>query len=153
MQRNQAPTLEPLRLAAAIVVHYDRILLVQRSGKEGFLPRRWGIPCGKLDGDEEPRRGVLRELREETGLAGTVIKYAGHQTFRSDWMGREVENLQDNFLVSPSGVDEIEFPDIDPPETDQGWEWVPIDMIETFGLDLHNLTAIRQGLRARSVKW
>ena len=36
-------------LAAAIVVHNDRVLVVRRSKEEVFLPRNWGIPCGKID--------------------------------------------------------------------------------------------------------
>jgi 8-oxo-dGTP diphosphatase len=104
-----APAAERLILAAAIVIHYSRVLVVQRSGKEGFLPCAWGVPCGKLDGGEDPGEGALRELREETGLDGTLVRYVGHQTFTSTWKGQQVENFQSNFLVHATGVDDEEF--------------------------------------------
>jgi 8-oxo-dGTP diphosphatase len=139
---------EVLSLAAAVVLHCGRVLVVQRSSKENFLPGVWGVPCGKLDDGEDPRRAVLRELLEETGLAGTVIGYAGEQTFRSIWRGRPVENQQSNFLVGLTGVDGEEFPRVSTPEPDQAWEWLEVGKIDSFGLDQHNLTAIRQGLAA-----
>ncbi|HLX48267.1 MAG TPA: NUDIX hydrolase [Streptosporangiaceae bacterium] len=144
------PAAETLLLAAAVVLHYGRVLIVQRSAMENFLPSVWGVPCGKLDDGEEPQHAVLRELHEETGLAGTVVRYAGEQTFRSVWRGRPVENQQSNFLVGLNGAGGDEFPQVCTPDPKQGWEWLPIDKIDSFGLDEHNLTAIHQGL---AVAW
>lgn len=140
------PAAGTLLLAAAVVLHYGRVLIVQRSATENFLPSVWGVPCGKLDDGEQPQHAVLRELHEETGLAGTVVRYAGEQTFRSVWRGRLVENQQSNFLVGLNGVGGEEFPQVRTPDPKQGWEWLPVDKIDSFGLDDHNLTAIRQGL-------
>ncbi len=134
-------------LAAAIVLHRGHVLLVQRSWNERFLPGEWGIPCGKLDSGEKPDHAVLRELREETGLAGIVIKHVGSLSFTSQFSGRQVENVQDNFLVRLKTADE-DFPHIDLPEDDQESMWVPTEEIEDFGLDDHNLTAIQQGLQS-----
>ncbi|MDX6346920.1 MAG: 8-oxo-dGTP diphosphatase, partial [Streptomyces sp.] len=41
-------------MAAAVVVHDDRVLTVRRSFGERFLPGVWGVPCGKLDAGETP---------------------------------------------------------------------------------------------------
>ncbi|HEY2577157.1 MAG TPA: NUDIX hydrolase [Streptosporangiaceae bacterium] len=141
-----APEAGTLLLAAAIVLHYGRVLVVQRSSKEGFLPCVWGVPCGKLDDGEDPQHAVLRELHEETGLTGTVVRYAGEQTSRSVWRGRLVENQQSNFLVGLTGAGGEEFPQVSTPEPDQAWEWLDVGKIGSFGLDRHNLAAIRQGL-------
>src|SRR5438128_137457 len=58
--RNAKPT------ASALVVRNGRVLLVQRA----IEPARgaWDIPGGFLEADEHPEAGVVRELREETGL-------------------------------------------------------------------------------------
>lgn len=128
------------RLAAAVVLHNDRVLLVRRSLTERFLPGAWGIPCGKLDPGEDPETGALRELKEETGLIGEIRRRAGYSWFDSDWDGRRVENIQINFVVEPITLDVVL------PEPDQAYIWVPIHELDSADLDDHNLNAIKQAL-------
>lgn len=130
----------PIRLAAAIVVHGGRVLVVRRSARERFLPGVWGVPCGKLDAAESPRDAAVRELREETALAGEVLGFGGCLTFRSEMNGREVLNEQSNFLVRPLTLE------VSLPEPDQDYRWIPTDGFGEAGLDAHNVRAIRQGL-------
>ena len=145
----------PVRLAAAIAVHGDRVLIVQRSMRERFLPGVWGLPCGKVDQGESVEEAVLRELREETGLDGEVVRKVGTSCFDSNWRGRRVRNEQSNFLVRPKGTagnaSAGELPVVKLPEADQDYKWVPAGKIENMGLDNHNLDAIRQGLRDKAL--
>ncbi|MFC1432342.1 NUDIX hydrolase [Streptacidiphilus sp. N1-3] len=136
------PVKDHNRLAAAVVLHRDTVLLVRRSERELFLPRVWGVPCGKVEQGERPEHGALRELREEAGLAGEVLAAAGERSFTSQWNGRTVHNIQSNFLVRP-----LTF-DIVLPASDQAYEWLPLRALESRGLDAHNLGTIRQALRA-----
>jgi 8-oxo-dGTP diphosphatase len=147
-------------LAAAVVIlkdrrSTDRVLIVRRSNTEGFLPGRWGVPCGKVDENETSRQAVLRELFEETGLTGSVIEHVGQSDFPSLWRGRQVENIQHNYLVSseidPVRVDRDGMPEVVMPIRDQKAQWVPTATIENFGLDLHNLRTIRQGLEVHQL--
>src|SRR5512139_1563850 len=134
------------RLAAAIVLHKGHVLLVRRSYTERFLPGAWGVPCGKLEAGESPADGVLRELKEETGLLGHVRRAVGRSFFDSEWDGRAVENIQTNFVVE---LDTDEDPGDIPvslPEPDQAHQWVPIADLSRADLDDHNLNAIRQAL-------
>ena len=139
-------------LAAAVVVLNDHVLIVRRSESEGFLPGQWGVPCGKVDSGETSQQAVLRELQEETGLSGTVVRCVGRSDFRSNWRGRRVENVQRNYLVSPdidsARVDPAGMPEVSPPKQDQAFKWVPAGKIGDVGLDSHNLRTIRQGLAA-----
>lgn len=128
-------------LAAAVVLHDDRVLVVRRSRREEFLPGVWGIPCGKLNPGETPSAGALRELKEEAGLAGEIRRFAGKSTFVSEWDGRQVNNVQMNFLVRPLSLDVVL------PERDQEFQWIPTAELADSGLDPHNLGAIRQALR------
>lgn len=132
----------PLRknLAAAVVLYDDQVLVVRRSRTERFLPGIWGVPCGKLDDGEDPETAVLRELYEETGLTGRIVKAAGERAFPSEWDGRSVDNRQTNFLVQP-----LTF-HVRLPEPDQDHQWVAVGELERIGLDAHNLGTIRQAL-------
>jgi len=46
-----------------------RVLLVRRTR---FRAGMWCLPCGYLEGDEELRAGLARELHEETGLQASI---------------------------------------------------------------------------------
>lgn len=164
-----------LKLAAAIVMHEGNILVVKRSGQERFLPGNWGVPCGKVDVEdgEKSRQAVLRELFEETGLDAKIICFAGRSKFYSVWRGSRKKNVQRNYLVRPvpKSASEAalarrlfgrsqpqEEPEVKLPVDDQDYRWVPEGALSNlepdrslpnleFGLDAHNLGAIRQGLR------
>ncbi|MGW7662737.1 NUDIX hydrolase [Streptomyces sp. NPDC054756] len=127
------------RLAAAVVMDEDRrVLLVRRSVKERFLPRVWGVPCGKLEPGERPEDGALRELKEETGLLGEVVRKVGESSFVSDYRGHEIKNWQDNFLVRPLTSA------ITLPEPDQDSVWLSRSELTTVDVDAYNLDVVRQ---------
>ena len=127
------------RLAAAVVMDEDRrVLLVRRSVKERFLPRVWGVPCGKLEPGERPEDGALRELKEETGLLGEVVRKVGESSFVSDYRGQEIKNWQDNFLVRPLTSA------ITLPEPDQDSVWLSRSELTTVDVDAYNLDVVRQ---------
>jgi len=58
--------LAPLVGVGGVVVHEDRVLLVQRGTEP--LRGRWTIPGGLIDVGETLREAVIREVKEETGL-------------------------------------------------------------------------------------
>jgi 8-oxo-dGTP diphosphatase len=131
------------RLAAAVVMDDDgRVLLVRRSASEKFLPRVWGVPCWKLEPDERSEDGALRELKEETGLRGEIVRRIGESSFVSEYWGREIKNWQDNFLVRPLSLE------ITLPEPDQAYLWLPPSDITSAGIDIdaYNLDVVRQAL-------
>ncbi|MEV8088339.1 NUDIX hydrolase [Streptomyces nigra] len=131
------------RLAAAVVMDEDRrVLLVRRSVKERFLPRVWGVPCGKLEPGERPEDGALRELKEETGLLGEVVRKVGESSFLSDYRGHEIKNWQDNFLVRPLTSA------ITLPEPDQDSVWLSRAELTTVDVDAYNLDVVQQAFSA-----
>ncbi|MEX1997443.1 MAG: NUDIX domain-containing protein [Candidatus Andersenbacteria bacterium] len=68
--------------ATAFIVKGDETLIVKRSEHDEYLPGYWEQAGGKLDWGESPKRGMAREVSEETGLEITPTKvyYAHHYT-------------------------------------------------------------------------
>ncbi|WP_246053106.1 NUDIX hydrolase [Actinocorallia herbida] len=122
-----------LRVAAyAVVVEDGRILLARFIG--GERPR-WILPGGGLEHGEDPADAVLRELTEETGYTGRIIRLLGLHSFHwpdRDWDGEVVDfhGLRVLYEVARTGG-ELRY------ETDNSTdraEWFALD--ELAGLDL-----------------
>src|SRR5208283_4644883 len=56
----------PLVAVGAVVVHQGRVLLVRRGSEP--LKGHWTLPGGVLEAGETIVEGVVREVREESGL-------------------------------------------------------------------------------------
>jgi NAD+ diphosphatase len=68
----------PLPVVAALVEHEGHVLLVRNHG----WPEKWfGLVSGFLERGETPADGALRELKEEVGLAGEVVRLLGVYAF------------------------------------------------------------------------
>ncbi|WP_423834348.1 NUDIX hydrolase [Streptomyces manipurensis] len=64
-------------IAAAIVVHEGRVLMVRRRVSEGQLS--WQFPAGEVEPNEALEDAAVRETQEETGLAVKAVKLLGER--------------------------------------------------------------------------
>ncbi|MGV9556752.1 NUDIX hydrolase [Streptomyces sp. NPDC003522] len=64
-------------IAAAIVVHEGRVLMVRRRVSEGQLS--WQFPAGEVEPGEEREAAAVRETQEETGLTVEAVKLLGER--------------------------------------------------------------------------
>lgn len=72
----QAPSGPLIPCVGAVVVDESgRILLVQRANPPA--QGRWSVPGGRVEPGETHERAVLRELAEETGVSGQVVREVG----------------------------------------------------------------------------
>ncbi len=79
----------PLPVAAAVVVNdRDEVLLVRRARHP--MKGMWCLPCGFAEKDEQIEDAVLRELHEETHLAGAVGRLIDAVTARNYFYGNLV---------------------------------------------------------------
>lgn len=62
----------PSTATDAIVTRGSQILLITRGHEPSI--GKWAFPGGHLDYNEDPKDCVLRELREETGVIGTLVR-------------------------------------------------------------------------------
>lgn len=72
---HKLPGSRPRRVAQAVVVGEEGVLLAVRSNLRG-----WELPGGTLDPGESPEAAVVREVREETGLEVEVERLVGTWT-------------------------------------------------------------------------
>jgi ADP-ribose pyrophosphatase YjhB (NUDIX family) len=65
----------PLPVASAIPVKDKKFLLIKR----GLPPQKgtWRSPAGFIESGETPEEACLRELKEETGMSGEIVKLIG----------------------------------------------------------------------------
>lgn len=87
--------------AGALIVQDKRVLLVLRA-VEPFLGC-WDIPGGFLEAGELPLDGMLREVKEETGLDVRVIDQLGVYIDRYDFEGEDFYTLNHYYIVEPIG--------------------------------------------------
>ena len=65
-------------IAAAVIVHDGRVLLVRRRVAEGALS--WQFPAGEVEPGEDVEAAAVRETEEETGLTVRDVKFLGQRT-------------------------------------------------------------------------
>ena len=74
----------PALAVDAAVRRGDEVLLIQR-GNEPWKGA-WALPGGFVDYGEDPRDAVLRELEEETGLRGSIVRLLDAKGDPEPWL-------------------------------------------------------------------
>ena len=85
----------------AVIRKEEKFLILKRSPDVKTYPDCWEFPGGKLEEEEEPKEGLKREVREETGLEVEIKKpkfvssekikdhYAYYVLFKAEILGKE----------------------------------------------------------------
>lgn len=63
--------------AAVLPVHDDGRIVLIRQWRHAVQQMMWEVPAGRLDGDEKPEAGALRELGEEVALTAAKLEPLG----------------------------------------------------------------------------
>jgi 8-oxo-dGTP diphosphatase len=61
--------------AVAILDDDSNMLLLLRSAKSRWMPKKWGLPGGKVETGEEPVEAAIRETKEEANLNVQNLTY------------------------------------------------------------------------------
>lgn len=108
----------------AIVEKDNKILLVKRA--EGLLEGgKWSLPAGFLDRDEDAKKGILRELKEETGWEGEVVSLFKVNT-NPTRPHEDRQNVTLEFIINPTQESSV------PDKESSAVEWVLIDDLLPF---------------------
>ena len=54
--------------AHALIRRGDRYLITRRSKDNDFMPEKWDLPGGSVEGPETLEQALVREVKEETSL-------------------------------------------------------------------------------------
>lgn len=89
----------PLVCVGAVAVDAGRLLLVRRGRPPAA--GQWSIPGGRVEGGELLAEAVVRELAEETGLAGVCGELVG-------WVERHDPDHGTHYVILDFHVDVLE---------------------------------------------
>jgi 8-oxo-dGTP diphosphatase len=68
-----------------VKLYDDRILLLKRNAKRRTSPNKWQTPSGFMKEGESAEEAVLREVKEETSLEGTITKCGNAFEIIDEW--------------------------------------------------------------------
>jgi ADP-ribose pyrophosphatase YjhB (NUDIX family) len=108
------------------IVERDGALLFVRRAPHLSEGGKWGLPGGFLDHGETLAQGALRELREETGWAGEVVRLLRVNS-RPDRPREDRQNVAFDFVIRPTAR-------VGPPDHEStAVEWIPIESLPPLG--------------------
>jgi len=116
----------PLPSSAALVRNRKGEVLLVKRGKEPGKGK-WALPSGFIEIDETPKKACLRELKEETGLKGEVVRLVGVYSQKS--------LLYRNVLII--GYEVNARGDLSPGSDSQEAEFFPLDKLPDVPFSSH----------------
>lgn len=110
-------------------------ILLQRKAAGKFGEGKWNGPGGKVEEDETPLEGVIREVREETGLTvlnpvlkGVLDFYFGEKE-EPDWTAYIYHATEYEGEISPNDEGELRWFNFEEIPYDEMWQddiyWLP----------------------------
>ena len=99
----------------------NKFLLVKRSSLRKRFPNEWEFPSGFLE-DEPEQEGALRELKEETGMVGEVLRTGDPFQVKTEMY---------HFRIHPVLID-VEYGEIDLTEEHEDYEWIEIGEVGKY---------------------
>ncbi|RHA39635.1 NUDIX hydrolase [Cellulomonas rhizosphaerae] len=96
--------------------------VIARRNRAGRL--EWCLPKGHLEGDETPEEAAVREIAEETGIVGQVLRRLGVIDYWFSGDDRRVHKVVHHFLLGAvGGTISVEG---DPDGEAEDAEWVAV---------------------------
>jgi ADP-ribose pyrophosphatase YjhB (NUDIX family) len=99
-----------------------RAALIARADRQGRLV--WSLPKGHIEEGETPEQAAIREIREETGISGSVLAPLGTIDFWFMAEDRRVHKTVHHFLLE---AHDVELSDSDAEVAEVAW--VPLSEV------------------------
>jgi ADP-ribose pyrophosphatase YjhB (NUDIX family) len=127
-------------------------VLLTRNSARGPHPGQWTLPGGGIDHGEEPQQTVVREVREETGLACTVggVLHVGSTHFEGTAPSGRREDFHALQVVYEAAVGDDEPRVVEVGGTTDAVAWVPLSEVGSADHPVRDL--VRDALEARRTR-
>ena len=124
-------------VVGGVIVHDNKVLIVQRASDEEAYPDLWEVPSGKKEPLEKVTNAVLREVKEETGLTAEIVKVVDVFNFSVEKSDEIRDVTQINFLLKLVGNSEVKLS-----KEHQNFSWITKDEINNYNLSEETKTSI-----------
>jgi 8-oxo-dGTP pyrophosphatase MutT (NUDIX family) len=108
----------------AVVKHKDKVLILKKASNDYNYPNRWSFCSGYAKEFEAAEDGVLREIKEETGLDAKIVK-----------KGKIVEipdKVKDKRWVVATYLCEADNADVKLCHENADFKWVSVDKLKDY---------------------
>ena len=101
-------------IAIAVIKYKNKYLIGKRAATKKFAPNKWEFISGFVDTKETAEEIILRELMEETGLNGKILKSGNPFVFEDDegrWINVPflIESGSDKFTINKKDHSEMKW--------------------------------------------
>ncbi len=124
----QLPTVEEVS-AGGIVIDFDDssfpVAIIARYNRGGRL--EWCLPKGHPEGEETNEEAAIREIEEETGIAGRILAPLGSVDYWFTVTNYRVHKTVHHFLLEATGGELTIENDPDHEAVDV--DWVPLNAL------------------------
>ena len=101
------------------------VAVIARRNRGGRL--EWCLPKGHLEGSETPEQAAVREIAEETGITGRVLKHLATIDYWFASSDHRVHKVVHHFLLEATGG--TLTTENDPDHEAEDVAWVDIDQV------------------------
>lgn len=99
------------------------VAVIARLNRAGRL--EWCLPKGHLEGSETPEEAAVREIAEETGIVGRLVRPLGTIDYWFTAEGRRIHKTVHHFLLEATGGSLTVEGDPDAEAVEAAWVPVP----------------------------
>jgi 8-oxo-dGTP diphosphatase len=113
-------------VVGGVVLKDNKALILKRHENEKILPGMWELPSGKLEFNEKPHEGIIREVKEETGIDAEVILPFDVFDYMVEKEDSKRHSVQINFLLKMTS-ETVKISD-----EHQDYAWVSKEELDNF---------------------
>jgi 8-oxo-dGTP diphosphatase len=101
----------PRIVVGALVLHEEKVLLLQRANEGTPYDGLWEFPSGKREPLEDTTTALVREVAEETGLRVRVVRPVATFDYVVEKPTERRDTVEIVFLVSLDGLPDVRLSD------------------------------------------